>query len=245
VPTQSKTAGWSAKAPSTLQTKFASFSLHQYAVGDTWSFATGSGLGVRTGRRILVRQHCHNIEVTRWLCKATGRGRDHAQASMLRWNMWSFIASLKLPPLYPDTGFPRRPNLKNPCREYQDLSQASEPRGPWNSLVTHGTQRLDCRVTLMSVKQPEFTQIFRTNKKLVDFALHFTYTSLLLTYTNTKFQPKLLKNNWNLVCKFFPCKLPQPARVFQLTRTSTGRRREPPFPQTLPLSWHVNDNAEW
>jgi hypothetical protein len=39
----------SAKAPSALQTKFASFSLHQYAVGAPLNFATVSGLGVRTG----------------------------------------------------------------------------------------------------------------------------------------------------------------------------------------------------
>jgi len=102
----------SAKAPSALQMNFASFSLHQYAVGAPWNFATGSGLGVRTGRGIFVRRHCHNIEVTRWLCKAKGSGRDDTQASMLRWNTWRFIATLKLPPLYPDTGFPREANIQ-------------------------------------------------------------------------------------------------------------------------------------
>jgi hypothetical protein len=111
----------------------------------------------------------------------------------------------KLPPLCPDTEFPRRSNLKNPCREYHfvDRSVASFRTTRPLKLPCHTRNTAsDCPVTLMGVQRPEFTKIFRTNKKLKDLALHFTYTSLLLTHTNSKFKPKPLKNNWNLVCKF-------------------------------------------
>ena len=124
VPTHKQNCWYEGKSTFCSANELSSSSLHQNAVGAPWSFATGNGLGVRTGRGILVRRHCHNIDVTRWLCKATGSGRDHAQTSMLRWNTWSFTATLKLPPLYPDTGFPWRPKPKNPCREYHFVDRS-------------------------------------------------------------------------------------------------------------------------